>query len=541
MSLADEILRLFPKPTFRPYQEKTIKRMADHFETGGKVVLLEAPTGFGKSAVNTAFARYYNSFYATPQLALIDQIKADKDLAKYYAVIKGRENYKCYYEDVPVDLGPCARIKDFKCERFKLCPYWIAKLKALRSKAVLTSFAYILLEGMAGEGFPFLGRRDLLILDESHSIDRHIIEHVSVEVSPYSLPVKLYEKYRKEIERISKDGAKRTEVFEMLDEIYMKTSEYYDQLTLFGELTISNARDKKKIERWRENYNRFLSSGIEDWVWSVQWRWYKRERIPVLVIQPIKGSEIAQHILWWRAPRVIISSATILDPNRFCDESGILRVFKPDEILYLRVPSTFPPENRPVVDVSEGRMSMEARGEYFPRAVEIVREIIEKHRYENILIHAHSYELAEALARELSKHYGGKILTHTSENRTDALFEFKKGVGKVFISVAFTEGIDLPYDQCRVQVLFKTPYPDIKDRRVAVRLNRGEYNWYYLETVKQAIQAYGRAVRAPDDRAVFYVVDGSFRWLCKRTWRWLPGWFKEVLPPTCRPKYEGGV
>jgi Rad3-related DNA helicase len=48
----------------------------------------------------------------------------------------------------------------------------------------------------------------------------------------------------------------------------------------------------------------------------------------------------------------------------------------------------------------------------------------------------------------------------------------------------------------------------------------------------EVIQAYGRAVRAEDDAARFYVVDGSCTELIRNTWRFIPDWFKVAFPPT---------
>ena len=51
----------------------------------------------------------------------------------------------------------------------------------------------------------------------------------------------------------------------------------------------------------------------------------------------------------------------------------------------------------------------------------------------------------------------------------------------------------------------------------------------------EVIQAYGRAIRADDDKAGFYVVDGSFQKLVRDCWPYIPYWFKEALPPTLKP------
>jgi Rad3-related DNA helicase len=49
------------------------------------------------------------------------------------------------------------------------------------------------------------------------------------------------------------------------------------------------------------------------------------------------------------------------------------------------------------------------------------------------------------------------------------------------------------------------------------------------------IQAYGRAVRAEDDKARFYVVDGSFHRLLGKCWNFIPDWFKGALPDSFLP------
>jgi Rad3-related DNA helicase len=55
----------------------------------------------------------------------------------------------------------------------------------------------------------------------------------------------------------------------------------------------------------------------------------------------------------------------------------------------------------------------------------------------------------------------------------------------------------------------------------------------------EVIQAYGRAIRAEDDTARFYVVDGSFVSLVKDTWPFIPEWFKAALPSTFKQGFEG--
>lgn len=122
------------------------------------------------------------------------------------------------------------------------------------------------------------------------------------------------------------------------------------------------------------------------------------------------------------------------------------------------------------------------------------------------------------------------MITHTSVDRTEALEKWKSSRGKVFICVAFEEGYDWIGEICEAQVLFKVPFADTKDKRVARRLEKGDWDWYLLEALKKVVQAYGRAVRTPTDKARFYVVDASFVDLVRRTKGSIPDWFAEALP-----------
>jgi len=122
------------------------------------------------------------------------------------------------------------------------------------------------------------------------------------------------------------------------------------------------------------------------------------------------------------------------------------------------------------------------------------------------------------------------MIAHTPEDREAALKEWKASNGKVFLAVAFEEGQDWKGDICGAQVFFKTPFPDIKERRVERRLELKDWRWYYLTALRKTIQAYGRAVRSPTEKKTFYVLDSSFWDLMRRCRHVLPDWFKEALP-----------
>jgi len=414
-----EALLLFPYKKFRKYQKEVIIRMAEAFQSGYNVILVEAPTGFGKSAVNTVFCRAVKSFYATPQLTLIDQIKNDPHIGRFYTVIKGRQNYRCPYNGMPVNIGKCVTDPDFGCNKLEECPYWIAKARAARAKSVLTSFAYLILEGAAEDVSPIkLGHRKLLVLDESHSIDRHLIEHVSVVVSPNTVGQDIYRSVR----YLIRDKMSHDDMEHLVDTVLDMMEAYTAQkiINLAGEeLTIEDAKMLDRLQKFERSAEIYRQHPDAEWVYEVGWMTdSKFGKYKYVAARPVYAREFMEEFVWSRADNYIISSATILEPRIFLIEAGI----DPSKhgVYIVRVPSTFPPENRPIIDATAGKLTKDVREENIRVAVEKINKILDIEKG-NVAIHAHSYELARAVFEMIDKRHQPRLIIHNSENRNVAV------------------------------------------------------------------------------------------------------------------------
>ena len=75
----------------------------------------------------------------------------------------------------------------------------------------------------------------------------------------------------------------------------------------------------------------------------------------------------------------------------------------------------------------------------------------------------------------------------------------------MLLSPSLREGVDLPDDFLRFQIVTKMPYPDLGDPWTAARQAR-DPRWYALETAKALVQAYGRSCRHADDHGVTYIL-----------------------------------
>lgn len=521
-----DVLDLFPSRTFREHQKETITKIVEAFTSEIKCILLVAPTGAGKSYVNASFTSATRSFYATPQLALIDQIMRDPLLEKRFVEIKGRQNYKCYYNPSRgVHVGKC-ETEQYPCnERLDICPYWMQKMRALKAPSVLLSLAYLISEGHTeGISETYLGTRALLVLDEAHNLEEQCLNHISVRLSPFSIPYDVYDNILPALREVGSD----VELGRFLEDLESKLSRLLEQLKQKSEtsgLSVVQTENRDLIERYLASYYLYMNSRSE-WVWQI--------RNNQLLLQPVFAKEFMKQLIWKRAEYYVISSATILDPEEFVELTGLTTILEKDEICVLQEPSTFPAENRPIIDATVGPLSKQEWDKNMPQAVKTITEILRKEKGK-VAIHSHSYRHQRALVENLPADIKPRLIVHTSRDREEKLQEWIRSRGKVFVSVAFNEGQDWKYDLCDAQILLKVPFGDLSDRRMSRRLGLGHRRWYENQAMMEVIQAYGRAIRADDDKAGFYVVDGSFQKLVKDCWPYIPDWFKVALPPTLLP------
>jgi Rad3-related DNA helicase len=526
-----EILKLFPYPTFRKGQKEIILKMNSLLNSGRKCILLSAPTGLGKSGINTTFARTMQSFYCTPQNMLIDQILNDQYLSPYFVEIKGRRNYDCikdYEADSTVETGMCTRFKNYiptYCDHIRECPYWSQKYRAILNQIILTNPTYIMLEGKVEEPVPpRLGNRDLLIVDEGHFIDDKIIDVASFEIRPWMIGAR-------DIPDIKSIGELRVFVENVSDRATDQISQIDSQKMLYGEVDRTKIEIRNELSGFVAKASVFISSEEEEWVWEIR----TSKKVRYLVVTPL-SAELFGSFLWSKSKMAIVSSATLLNPQLFTKTTGLSSYYNPDEIAYVECPSVFPKENRPIVDVSIGNLSHNHQDENMLSACNMLEQILNMEPG-NVAIHIPSYELVSKIVEGMrtirTKHWD-RFIIHSSNDRNEKLLKWTGAKGMVFFAVAFTEGYDWKADICDAQILFKVPYLDTQNKRIARLLALKRWNEYYTKTVTTVIQSYGRAVRSPEDVKRFYVLDSSLWFLLSKTKKILPDWFKEVIPKSVK-------
>ena len=121
--------------------------------------------------------------------------------------IKGRQNYRCYYDrSRGVHVGKC-ETERYPCnERLDICTYWMQKMRALKASSVLLSLAYLISEGQTeGRSETYLGKRALMVLDEAHNLEEQCLNHISVRLNPFSIPYDIYDEITRDLREVTTD------------------------------------------------------------------------------------------------------------------------------------------------------------------------------------------------------------------------------------------------------------------------------------------------------------------------------------------------
>lgn len=220
--------------------------------------------------------------------------------------------------------------------------------------------------------------------------------------------------------------------------------------------------------------------------------------------------------------KIVLMSATISPTD--IEQLGLYT----RRVKYLTAASPIPASQRPVVvPVDALDMSYHHQKTNLPRLVESIKNILRQHPGDKGLIHA-PYSLAKKLREALQGEK--RMLFHTKENKKLIYQEFRSSLDPVvLVASGMYEGVDLPAEAGRFQIITKIPFPSLAEPAIAHRASVDK-NWYQWETIKILQQAVGRICRGPEDWGVTIILDSSFKRLYRSSspdfW---PAWWIEAL------------
>jgi hypothetical protein len=259
----------------------------------------------------------------------------------------------------------------------------------------------------------------------------------------------------------------------------------------------------------------YLEKDYENWIIY----WEKNE----IIFKPIKIDNYSNDLIFKYADICILMSGTILNDKSLTNWLGI----DDDEYIFIKVKSPFKAEKRPIIYDLVGKMSYKFKENTMPKTIPKIKEILDKHPNDKGIIHTNSYEFQEYISSNINNK---RILTHKSNEKELIIDKFKKSDSNhVLVSPSLGEGVDLPYDNCKFQIIYKIPFPHLGDPQIKKRMSF-DSDWYNYKTVVNLVQEYGRIMRAEDDFGITYITDSSVDNLENLSYAEIvPEFFKEAI------------
>lgn len=410
-------IRVDGKASYREGQKKAIEFALNSFNSGKQIVIIEGPTGSGKSAIGMALADMVdNSYYLTATKQLQDQlIESFDDIVE----LKGRNAYPCTFYDrfgsemVRRGIWKQSQLEKFKekdpncnegfCKtsigkaqagqnqkkqkclkcftvsgpngkgkpsgdlellplgmKYSACPYYEQVFTAINSRKVTMNFSSFLFQTQMTKRFD--NPRDMLIIDEAHNVEPQLMDFVSLTISDANLT-----KYGILIPELDTplEYAVWFEEVKIVESIYQALEEarVNDQAWLEDDLS----RTIKKYQMFMEHVQH------SEWVSEHSTTQTGANKV---ILKPVFVDGMAHKLLFKYAHKIVLMSATILDVDIICKSLGLDK----SHVAAIRLKNNFPIKNRPIYIKTVGKLTggQDGMKKWGPSLVEGVDELVEK-------------------------------------------------------------------------------------------------------------------------------------------------------------------
>lgn len=474
------MLQYFPYATPRQAQADLLEVLEREWDNAD-VFVLNCPTAFGKTAIAATLMNAFHSVsYITPTNQLVEQFLQEFPDVR---TLSRLDSYYCEEWD-----RSCSKTRGM-CRSFcpgGVCPAAgdLAQAKYRKGPGAY-NYHIFLAYGL---------HRDVLVVDEAHNLISFLEDRFSLIIwqHDYKYPSTAHtnEQIANWISTLPPNKKRHKKILALQEAVTSERPEYVAQR---ARLEFAGKGTQRGEPEMRDCIQ-LLPVDISD---------------RSVVMWPIDGKKI------------VLLSATIgpKDVERLGLEGR-------KRIQYIDCPSPIPPGNRPIITeslVSVNRDNIVEASHTIARRIE---ELASFHPEKGV-VHA-TYQMSSLLRNHLQ---GDRYLFHDRENKAEVYRAFRESDisdGRILVACGMYEGIDLPDDLGRWQVITKCPFASLGNPAVAYQL-KNDPEFYSWQTVRTMIQACGRICRTPTDFGVTIILDASFRNLLERKGYMFPTWFTDAL------------
>lgn len=564
MRYEKQILAAYEKIGFSPRDKQLAQIdliLTSFLDEEVKTITLSAPTGTGKSIIGSVVAEVLHqikhpemeegaSFLLTATNALAKQYHdtfTDENNPRNLTFfnIKGAGNYVCEALSTPEEpqtAESCSIIlfkksgMDNVINQFcEPCEYAWSRTAKVKARHLITNYSYYFVDRMYSQ-HP-MPKRTLCVFDEAHLLNDLFTEHNAIYFSE--------KRIKSTIEEVSEAlSLGHTEVFKSLKLIYQalmdgkineKNYKQYLELLLESYKEISESAKKAAEQNFRSQSKylklsrigkKYFNLGckIDDlFLFDYPHVFDYKEKNPKIgnhenevSVKPIFIGEMFAALE--NAEHNLIMSATISES--FAKRTMTLE----GKVKHIRLEPSFPPENKKMIFFKPMALNYNTMKdpEVIKKLGANAYQIVEHHTKmgERGIILAPSFNIVQSIAQVLNvMKISAKIFEHQrGQKLADVLAEFKlyDNGPAVLLTPSGFEGLDLPGELSRYQIIIKAPYGSLGDKRIKVILDSYP-DIYALQTLMKITQGAGRSVRSSTDYATTYCLDTGIQrlWTAK--------------------------
>jgi Rad3-related DNA helicase len=517
-------------------QQRILTKIDKAFSTGKKFVVVNACTGSGKTHIAATLGNHsddppqefldavddykifgedgpdlvgeesFGCYALTITKALQDQYKNTFD---HTGILKGQGNYQCKVdEEMTVDIAPCLYVKGLKNECWKACkcPYYNQRNNMLKSK--FSALNYSMFFSLPDH----LKKRQILVCDEGSELEDQLVAQFTCDV---------------DIAMLMKTNTKTssfpvqetpTKVMAWLTELSQNVE---DNIESYKDYMKDKTSDLIELNKKRGEYTKLmnLQSSLKILINSYNDSEYLIEKIDKKIrFIPSKVNKLSGALFDY-ADKVVIMSATIIDPANFCKNLGIT------DYEYIEVESSFDSSKAPIQILVNQKINFSNMKEMLPKLAKQVEQLLEVHKDEKGIIHTHTQYITDYIRNNVKS---DRLLCREPGVRNEDLLDIheKSKYPTVLVSPSMTYGIDLKGDLGKFQILLKAPWLPTKEIRVE-KMMKIDKQWYSNKMLCTLVQACGRGIRSSTDECNTYILDGSIYDAITRNKSKLPKFFLE--------------
>lgn len=536
--------------------------LKSYFIDGKKYVILEAPTGSGKSIIGFILHYAYDyimlringesdenndeeqgksnivSYYLTSSKMLQEQLNDDIDRFKFdkeITILKGTNSYPCDngkkgYENLTYKTRFCLGVKDRNYAQYPCqssCAYENARFEASRKDCVITNYHFFL-NVLKSDFNPYFSRRSLTICDEAHLLPDIVANFANFELTPALLnkltnfngyynhidlkklidEAMIFFKYNLKNDANNQVIDKIIKYFDRMKDI----SSFLSQINTEGDndyLRIKVHDLLEDIQSLRNRYDDLISLFdrpddiyFNSFDVSKDGKFLFKHEIKDLC----ESQNVKKHFIE-KCHKILFMSATLGNMDEYSELLGLEK----DTYVKLKIPSVFNYDKSPIYICKSGWLNYKNFQSNIDNVLETVINICDKYKNEKGIIHTATFAINTRFKNMLEeKGISDRFLFYENADEKERCVNRIKydNYPYVIVGPSLYEGLDLKHDQGRFNILIKVPYPELNDY-VSRKMKRYPF-WYDRTTKEKIVQSSGRTNRDVNDWSHVYLLDSCF-------------------------------